>query len=71
MIGGSEGARMKTRGGTTYIVSVVGKSEPSEPVANDRAHWSDLRVSVDDAVSGDDLLEGVPRYDDGRVRDGI
>jgi hypothetical protein len=58
-------------GGTTYFVPKVGKFAPSEPVANDRTHWSDPRVSVDDAVRGDDPFKGVPRYDDGRVRDRI
>ena len=48
----------------------VGKSGPSEPVANDRTLWSASRVSVDDAVRGDDLFQGVPRYD-GRACDGI
>lgn len=64
------GESVKTCGGT-YIVSEVGELAPSEPVANDRMHWSVPRVSVGDAVRRDDLFEGVPRYDDSRVRDRI
>jgi hypothetical protein len=61
--------REKTRGGT-YIVTNVGKSGPPEPIANDRTLRSASRVSVDDAVHGGDLFQGVPRYD-GRACDGI
>ena len=48
----------------------VRTSDRSEPVANDRTLWSASRVSVDDAVRGDDLFQGVPRYD-GRACDAI
>jgi len=44
----------------------VGKSGPSEPVPNDRTLWSVPWISIDDAVRGDDLFQGAPRYD-GRV----